>query len=98
MINLLWVAAVFVLTFAASFLVYYHHYDTFVKYHSYSLVVDVLVWIGATLTILAGIFFYDTIPKFNYLLWFQMVFAMCSLNIHLVRFFIGLSRKRTKTK
>jgi len=93
--NVVIFSILFVIIFAICFGVYYKHYDKFVKYHPYSLAVDILVFIATTICIIIFFLYYDAIPKYNYLLWIQVVFAMCSLNIHLTRFFIGITRKRS---
>ena len=96
MINIALFMVIFAIIFILSFLAYYYHYDRLARYHSYSLTVDVFVLIGATITIIVAFSYYDLIKRFNYLLWIQLIFAIASLNIHLIRFFIGLSRNKNQ--
>jgi len=92
MMNLLYVILIFVTTFLVSLYTYYHNYHKLAVYHKYSITVDFLVFIGASIVIVVSFLFYDKIPRYNYLLWFQYIFAVCSLNIHIVRFIIGKKR------
>lgn len=84
--------SIFVVTFLISFYAYYYHYNKLAVYHKYSKTVDILVFISASILIVVSLLFYDHIPKYNNLLWLQLVFAISSLNIHIVRFIVGKRR------
>ena len=86
------VLIIFIVTFIITFYAYYHHYNKLAVYHKYSKTVDILVFIGASILIVVSFLFYDRIPEYNNLLWLQLIFAINSLNIHIVRFIIGKRR------
>ena len=94
MVNIFLFFGIFIAIFIVCFWVYYKNYNKLVRYHKFSLTVDVLVFIGATISIVTFFLYYDAIPKYNYLLWGQVIFAISSLNIHITRFFIGITKKR----
>ena len=83
----------FIISFIISFVIYSKHYDKLAVFHKASLIVDILVWIGATILIITSLIYYNTLEKYNFLLFLQFIFASCSYNIHISRFFIGLLSK-----
>ena len=86
-------SVVYLLIFVISAWVYHKHYDRLVLKHPFTRWVDVMVWIGGAFSLLVVFVFYDRAPEFNALLWALFLFASASINIHIVRFYLSLSRR-----
>ena len=92
MVNIILFLLIYLATLLLSIFNYTRHAKKLIIYHKYSFVIDVLSFISGIGLIVVSFLFYDAIPKYNFLIWGQIIVGASLLNIHLVRFFIHLRK------
>ena len=95
MIHIYGFVVIFLITLGFSAYYYQKNAEKLIVFHKFSIVIDVMAWLGGGSLIAIAILFYDLLPLYNPLLWIQVSIGSALLNIHVVRFVIHL---RTKDK
>lgn len=90
MIHIWGFLAIFLIILVVVIRNYTLHAEKLIVFHKYSIIVDILSWIGGIALIMISIVYYDLVPKFNYLLWGQIIIGSALLNIHVVRFVLHI--------
>jgi hypothetical protein len=90
MVNIGLFLLIYFITLALSIFTYTRNAKKLITYHKYSFIIDILSFISGLGLIILSFLFYDSIPKYNFLLIGQMIAGSSLLNIHLVRFFVHL--------
>jgi len=77
------------------FSVYFKHPQKFIKYHKYSLYVDILAIIFGIYLVFVGFLVYDEVPQHQFHIWIQFLVGISIFAIHLARLVV---REFTKKK
>ena len=87
-------AIIFILALAFNYWNYSKNYDKLAVFHSLSITIDILVWIGAGSTLVIAFIILEKLPEYWPLIWITILFATASSTIHVARFIIGMTKKR----